>query len=198
MELYIWLFITLSANILIFNFSCCLKQLPPFPCRFNFCNTPLLQNVKAPGLKFIGKKQFSMFFSLPRLYLTLATIKTSECSTLGRCILKRVRFRYKNVCDKSFEKTPLSNLLSDWLCLFYLFTFFKLDNLDAFDILHNVDIYLINIVVIYLQYIIKWGRLFLGNISNCGTRFLNIYNPKTYRSVILESLYIHVFAIRIR
>jgi hypothetical protein len=50
-------------------------------------------------------------------------------------------------------------------CLFFLFTFFKLDNLDAFDILHNVDIYLINIVVIYLQYIIKWGRLFLGNIS---------------------------------
>ena len=37
MELYIWFSITLSANILIFNFSCFLKQLPPFPCRFNFC-----------------------------------------------------------------------------------------------------------------------------------------------------------------
>jgi hypothetical protein len=82
---------------------------------FNFCNTPLLQEVQAPGLKFIWKKQFSMFFSLPRLYLTLATIKTSEFSTLGRCILKRVRFRYKNVYDKSFEKTPLSSLLSDCL-----------------------------------------------------------------------------------
>jgi len=45
-----------------------------------------------------------MFFSLPRLYLTLTTIKTSEFSTLGRCILKRVRFRYKIVRDKSFEK----------------------------------------------------------------------------------------------
>ena len=71
-----------------------------------------------------------MFFSLPRLYLTLAAIKTSEFSTLGRCILKRVRFRYvvltmptlnkayllfiyNNVCDKSFEKTPLSSLLTD-------------------------------------------------------------------------------------
>jgi hypothetical protein len=30
-----------------------LKQLPPFPCRFNFCITPLLQEVQAPGLKFI-------------------------------------------------------------------------------------------------------------------------------------------------
>jgi hypothetical protein len=97
MELYIWLSITLSANTLIFNFSCCLKQLPPFPCRFNFCIIPLLQEVQAPGLNFIWKKQFSMFFSLPRLYLTLATIKTSEFSTLGRCILKRVRFLYKNV-----------------------------------------------------------------------------------------------------
>ena len=83
----------LSANILIFNFSCFFKQLLPFPCRFNFCITPLLQEVQAPGLKFIWKKQFSMFFSLLRLYLTLATIKTSEFSTLGRCILKRVRFR---------------------------------------------------------------------------------------------------------
>jgi hypothetical protein len=119
MELYIWLSITLSANILIFNFSCCLKQLPPFPCRFNFCNTPLLQEVQAPGLKFIWKKQFSMFFSLPRLYLTLATIKTSEFSTLGRCILKRVRFRYTNVCDKSFEKTSLSSLFSDWYLVFF-------------------------------------------------------------------------------
>ena len=96
MELYIWLFITLSANILIFNFSYLFKQLPPFPCRFNFCNTPLLQEVQAPGLKFIWKKHLSMFSALPRLYLTLATIKTSEFSTLGRCILKRVRFRYKN------------------------------------------------------------------------------------------------------
>ena len=94
MELYIWFFITLSANILIFNFSCFFKQLPPFPCRFNFCNTPLLQEVQAPGLKFIWKKQFFMFFSLSRLYLTLTTIKTSEFSTLGRCFLKRVRFRY--------------------------------------------------------------------------------------------------------
>jgi hypothetical protein len=33
-------------------------------------------------------------FSLSRLYLTLATIKTSEFSTLDRCFLKRVRFRY--------------------------------------------------------------------------------------------------------
>ena len=94
MELYIWLFITHSANILIFNCSCFFKQLPPFPCRFNFCNTPLLQEVQAPGLKFIWKKQCSMFFSLSRLYLTLTTIKTSEFSTLGRCFLKRVRFRY--------------------------------------------------------------------------------------------------------
>ena len=94
MELYIWFFITLSANILILNFSCFFKQLPPFPCRFNFYNAPLLQEVQAPGLKFIWKKQFSMFFSLPRLYLTLTTIKTSEFSTLGRCFLKRVRFRY--------------------------------------------------------------------------------------------------------
>jgi hypothetical protein len=30
MELYIWFSITLSANILIFNFSCFFKQLPPF------------------------------------------------------------------------------------------------------------------------------------------------------------------------
>jgi hypothetical protein len=100
----------------IYDFSssfrqiCFFKQLPPFPCRFNFCNTPLLQEVQAPGLKFIWEKHFSMFFSLPRLYLTLATIKTSEFSTLGRCILKRVRFRYKNVCDKSFEKTLWSSL----------------------------------------------------------------------------------------
>ena len=94
MELYVWFFITFSANILIFDFSCFFKQLPPFPCRFNFCNTPLLQEVQAPGFKFIWKKQFSMFFSLSRLYLTLATIKTSEFSTLGRCFLKRVRFRY--------------------------------------------------------------------------------------------------------
>jgi hypothetical protein len=35
-----------------------------------------------------------MFISLSRLYLTLTTIKTSEFSTLGRCFLKRVRFRY--------------------------------------------------------------------------------------------------------
>ena len=97
-----------------------MKQLPPFPCRFNFCNTPLLQEVQAPGLKFIWKKQFSMFFSLSRLYLTLATIKTSAFSTLGRCILKRVRFRYKNVCNKSFEKTSLSSLLSDWLSVCFL------------------------------------------------------------------------------
>jgi hypothetical protein len=48
----------------------------------------------APGLKFIWKKQFSMFFALSRLYLTLTTIETSEFSTLGRCFLKRVRFRY--------------------------------------------------------------------------------------------------------
>jgi hypothetical protein len=94
MELYIWFFITLSANILIINFSCFFKQLPPFPCRFNFCNTPLLQEVQAPGLKFIWKKQFSMSFPLSRLYLTLTTIKTSEFSTLGRCFLKHVRFRY--------------------------------------------------------------------------------------------------------
>ena len=114
MELYIWFSITLSANILIFNFSCFFKQLPPFPCRFNFCITPLLQEVQARGLKFIWKKQCSMFFSLLRLYLTLATIITSEFPTLSRCILKCVRFRYKNVCDKSFEKTPLSSLLSDW------------------------------------------------------------------------------------
>jgi hypothetical protein len=86
MELYIWFSITLSANILIFTFSCFLKQLPPFPCRFNFCIAPLLQEVQAPGLKFIWKKQFSMFFSLLRLYLTLSTIKTSEFSTLGRSI----------------------------------------------------------------------------------------------------------------
>ena len=96
MELYIpvRLSITLSANILIFNFSCFFKQLPPFPCRFNFCNTPLLQEVQAPDLKFIWKKHFSMFFSIFRLYLTLTTIKTSEFSTLGRCFLTRVRFRY--------------------------------------------------------------------------------------------------------
>jgi hypothetical protein len=109
MELYIWLSITLSANILIFNFSCFFKQLPPFLCRFNFCITPLLQEVQAPVLKFIWKKQFSIFFWLPRLYLTLATIKTSEFSTLGRCILKRVRFRWK------IYVTPLSSLLSDSL-----------------------------------------------------------------------------------
>ena len=36
----------------------------------------------------------SMFFSLSRLYLTLTSIKTNEFSTLGRCFLKRVRFRY--------------------------------------------------------------------------------------------------------
>jgi hypothetical protein len=93
MELYIWFFITLSANILILNFSCFFKQLPPFPFRFNFCNTPLLQEVQAPGFNFIWKKQFSMFFSLPRLYLTLTKIKTSEFWTLGRYFLKRVRFR---------------------------------------------------------------------------------------------------------
>jgi hypothetical protein len=39
------------------------------------------QEVQAPGLKFIWKKQFSMSFSLSRLYLTLTTIKTSEFST---------------------------------------------------------------------------------------------------------------------
>jgi hypothetical protein len=39
--------------------------------------------------------KFSMFFSLLQLYLMLATIKTSEFSTLGRCILKRVRFGKK-------------------------------------------------------------------------------------------------------
>jgi NADH:ubiquinone oxidoreductase subunit H len=42
-----------KANILIFNCSCFFKQLPPFPCRFNFCITPLLQEVQARGLKFI-------------------------------------------------------------------------------------------------------------------------------------------------
>ena len=86
------------------------------------------QMLKRRASNLYERNNFLCFFSLPRLYLTLATIKTSECSTLGRCILKRVRFRYKNVCDKSFEKTPLSSLLSDWLCLFFLFTFFKLDN----------------------------------------------------------------------
>ena len=35
-----------------FNFYF-LKQLPSFPCGFNFCNTPLSQEVQAPGLKFI-------------------------------------------------------------------------------------------------------------------------------------------------
>ena len=119
MELYIWFSITLLANILIFYFSCFFKQLPPFPCRFNFCNTRLLQEVQERGLKFIWKKQCSMFFSLLRLYLTLATIITSEFPTLSRCILKCVRFRYKNVCDKSFEKTSLSSLFSDWYLVFF-------------------------------------------------------------------------------
>ena len=50
---YIWFSITLSANILIFNFSCFLKQLPPFPCRFNFCinlcfNTWLMYSKTCP------------------------------------------------------------------------------------------------------------------------------------------------------
>ena len=94
MELYMCLFITLSANIFIFNISCCLKQLPPFPCRFNFDNTPLLHVVQAADFKFMWKKDFSMFFSLSRLYLTITTIKTSEFSALGRCFLKRVRFRH--------------------------------------------------------------------------------------------------------
>ena len=95
MELYIYDFSSSFRQIFqFFIFLCFLKQLPSFPCRFNFCNTPLSQEVQAPGLKFIWKKQFSMFFSLSRLYLTLTSIKTNEFSTLGRYFLKRVRFRY--------------------------------------------------------------------------------------------------------
>jgi hypothetical protein len=52
-DIYVTEYGTALTNILIFNFSCFFKQLPPFPCRFNFCNTPLLQEVQAPGLKFI-------------------------------------------------------------------------------------------------------------------------------------------------
>jgi hypothetical protein len=50
------------------------KQLPPFPCRFSFCITPLFQEVQAPGLNFIWKKQFSMFFSLSRLFISFCLL----------------------------------------------------------------------------------------------------------------------------
>ena len=80
----------------------------------------LLQEVQAPGLKFIWKKQFSMFFSLSRLYFTLTTIKTSEFSTLGRFFLKRVRFRYVTNHLKRRHYRVCSP--ADCSTLYYLYT----------------------------------------------------------------------------
>ena len=134
MELYIWFFITLSANILIFNFSCFFKQLPPF--RVVLISAILLcicyKKFKHRASNLYERNNFLYFSRFLGLYLTLATIKTSEFSTLGRCFLKRVRFRYVTnhlkrrhyrVCSPAVLVANLYQGKSHWkhkLCVYFV------------------------------------------------------------------------------
>jgi hypothetical protein len=100
------------ANILIFNFSCFLKQLPPFPCRFNFCITPLLQEVQALGLKFIWKKQFSMFF---RNDHSLNIVKPNDLKSLGvskpNGLNRIATIRYAYICQREAHIRVIVSLM---------------------------------------------------------------------------------------